>query len=122
MKQFIPLAIVLPILFSCGKKDDVAQASLPPVEQVRQSVPDLQSLPMPTAPESTAEAPPPAVPGAALPTAGDSDKYVVTKGDTLLSIAKKYGINYRDIAKWNNIKNPDHIHAAQTLTLVGPSA
>ena len=123
MKQFIPFVMVLPILFSCGKRDEVAQVSLPPAEQVlRQSAPVLPPLPIPAAPELIVEALPSITPGDTLPTNGSGDKYVVTKGDTLLSIAKKYGINYSDIVKWNKIKNPNYIQAAQTLTLVEPSA
>ena len=35
--------------------------------------------------------------------------YTVQKGDYLIKIAKKYNVNYRDIVKNNNIKNPNLI-------------
>lgn len=46
--------------------------------------------------------------------------YKVQKGDTLSAIGKEYGVSYQDIAKANNIKNPDLIYAGQTLKI--PSA
>lgn len=50
--------------------------------------------------------------------AGDSPvEYVVVKGDTLYSIAWRYGLDYRDIAKSNRINSADHIYVGQRLTL-----
>lgn len=50
-----------------------------------------------------------------------SKKYhTVIKGDTLWGIAQKYygdGNKYKDIAKANNISNPDIIHAGQKLII-----
>lgn len=48
------------------------------------------------------------------------DTYVVKSGDTLWAIAKKYlgdGRKYPEIAKLNNIKNPNLIYPNQTLRL-----
>ena len=49
------------------------------------------------------------------------NKYTVQKGDTLYDIGKKYGVSYMDIAKENNISNPDLIHEGQTLQISTPS-
>jgi LysM repeat protein/soluble lytic murein transglycosylase-like protein len=38
---------------------------------------------------------------------GQRQLYTVQNGDTLLLIAQKFGVNWRDIATWNQI-NPDH--------------
>ena len=49
-----------------------------------------------------------------------ADTYVVKNGDTLWSIAKDKlgaGSKYQELAKWNNISNPDHIVIGQVLTL-----
>ena len=50
-----------------------------------------------------------------------SKKYhTVIKGDTLWAIAQKYygnGNKYKDIAKANNISNPDIIHVGQKLLI-----
>lgn len=45
--------------------------------------------------------------------------YTVQKGDTLSSIAKKYGTTYQEIAKTNNISNPNKISVGQKLTIGG---
>lgn len=43
--------------------------------------------------------------------------YTVKKGDTLSSIAKKYGTTYKAIAKENNISNPNVIKVGQKLKI-----
>lgn len=45
--------------------------------------------------------------------------YTVKSGDTLWSIAKRYGSTVSKIAADNNISNPDLIHVGQVLTLGG---
>ena len=54
----------------------------------------------------------------------ESKKYVVQKGDTLGSIANKE-LNafskWRDIAKWNNLENPNRITPGQVLFLEMPA-
>jgi LysM repeat protein len=42
-------------------------------------------------------------------------KYVVARGDTLLSIARRYGVDMRVLAKVNNIVNPNRIYVGQVL-------
>lgn len=46
--------------------------------------------------------------------------YTVKKGDTLWAIAKKYlgsGSKYQQLAKWNNISNPNLIYVGQVIKL-----
>lgn len=43
--------------------------------------------------------------------------YIVKSGDTLSSIAKKYGTTYQKIAKDNNISNPNKIYPGQKLII-----
>lgn len=43
--------------------------------------------------------------------------YRVRPGDTLLEIAWRYGLDYRQIAAWNNLASPDLILAGQRLRL-----
>lgn len=43
--------------------------------------------------------------------------YKVKKGDTLSSIAKKYGITVNELINANNIKNPNLIYIGQVLTI-----
>jgi LysM repeat protein len=50
-----------------------------------------------------------------------ADQYKVATGDTLSGIAKKHGLKYQDIAKWNNIQDPRRIQPGQTLRLHPPA-
>ncbi|UCC13937.1 MAG: peptidoglycan DD-metalloendopeptidase family protein [Gammaproteobacteria bacterium] len=50
----------------------------------------------------------------------EADSYVVQSGDTLYKIAWKYGLDYRDIAQWNELDSVDFIRAGQTLRLSPP--
>lgn len=43
--------------------------------------------------------------------------YTVRRGDTLYSIAKRYGLDYRDIARWNGIGRDYRIYVGQKLRL-----
>jgi LysM repeat protein len=46
-----------------------------------------------------------------------SQTYVVKRGEHLSQIARRYGLNWSVIAQANNIGNPDHIYAGQTLLI-----
>lgn len=46
--------------------------------------------------------------------------YVVQPGDTLSLIARRYGLDYRDVAAWNDIDNPALIRVGQRLRLAPP--
>ncbi len=51
------------------------------------------------------------------------DYYKVRAGDTLYSIAWNYGLDYKSLARWNNIRSPYTIHAGKKLHLkVGKSS
>lgn len=43
--------------------------------------------------------------------------YVVKKGDTLSAIASKYNTNYKSLAEYNNIKNPNKIYPGQIIKI-----
>lgn len=45
------------------------------------------------------------------------DTYVVKSGDTLSGIAAKYGTTYQDLAKYNNISNPNRISVGQVIKI-----
>ena len=42
-------------------------------------------------------------------------EYIVKKGDTLSSIAKKFSSTYQELASYNNIKNPNLIYVNQVI-------
>ena len=68
--------------------------------------------------------PAPAVEAAkALPGAENAGKpgyYTVRPGDTLIRISLDSGQNWRDIARWNNIENPNVIEVGQVLRVIPP--
>ena len=54
------------------------------------------------------------------PVAVESRTHTVVAGDTLFNIAKQYlgdGNRYPELAKANNIANPDHIEVGQVITI-----
>jgi lipoprotein NlpD len=65
-----------------------------------------------TAPAETAAPPRVARPG----------HYIVKPGDTLIRIALDHGQNYRDVAAWNGLENPNLIEVGQELRVVRPEA
>ncbi|HWP11883.1 MAG TPA: LysM peptidoglycan-binding domain-containing protein, partial [Ramlibacter sp.] len=70
---------------------------------------------------------PPAVvvePAKQLPGAENVGKpgyYTVRPGDTLIRIALDSGQNWRDVARWNNIDNPNVIEVGQVLRVIPPA-
>ena len=46
-----------------------------------------------------------------------STKYVVQKKDSLYSIGRRHGVNFKDLASVNNIQNPHMIKPGQTLII-----
>ena len=58
---------------------------------------------------------------AAAPRVSQRDKatrHTVTKGDTLYSIAWRYGHDYKALAAWNRIESPFTIYPGQVISLV----
>ncbi len=50
----------------------------------------------------------------------DGGYHIVTDGDTLYSIAWRYNLDYKDVSKWNNIKEPYTIYPDQFIRLKRP--
>lgn len=46
--------------------------------------------------------------------------YTVKRGDTLHAIALDHGLDYRELAAWNNIENPNVILVGQVLRMAAP--
>lgn len=64
-----------------------------------------------------------AEPAKVLPGAENIGKpgyYTVRPGDTLIRIALDSGQNWRDIARWNNMDNPNVIEVGQVLRVIPP--
>src|SRR5881392_1856950 len=82
----------------------MTRAPAPVVE--RAPFPSTRPAPLPSeaAPARAPEAPP---------------TYTVKRGDTLYQIALDHGLDYRELAAWNNIENVNVIRVGQVL-LLGP--
>ena len=99
MKKIIALALLL-VLAACATHRPA------PVEDRMQPPPPVTVAP---------PQPPPSPPPPPIPT------HTVKKGDTLVSIALQYGLDYRDLVTWNNIANPNRIEIGQVLMLGAPT-
>ncbi len=51
----------------------------------------------------------------APPSSGGATYYTVQRGDTLYSIARRYGQHFRDLAQWNDISPPYNLSVGQSL-------
>ncbi len=62
--------------------------------------------------------------GATVETATEADwrpeSYTVKRGDTLYSIALDHGLDYKDLAAWNQLEDPNLIKVGQQLRLRAP--
>ena len=47
----------------------------------------------------------------------ESRYHTVRPGETLYTIAWRYGLDYRDLARWNGLSNPDLIRVGQQIAL-----
>jgi lipoprotein NlpD len=74
----------------------------------------------PGAPAAEAAAGKPPLPGS--DNAGKPGYYMVKPGDTLIRVGLDNGQNWRDVARWNNIENPNVIEVGQVLRVAPPSA
>jgi lipoprotein NlpD len=76
------------------------------------------------APASTAAsaAEPAAKPLPGIENAGKPGYYTIRPGDTLVRIALDNGQNWRDLARWNNLDNPNLVEVGQVLRVVPPAA
>ncbi len=77
---------------------------VPTAVPVQTPIPTPAPPPMPTSPVVVAPA-------------GGETTYVVQPGDRLYRIALRFGVNYRQLAAYNNIVNPDRIYPGQVLRI-----
>lgn len=54
--------------------------------------------------------------------AGKPGYYMVKPGDTMIRIGLENGHNWRDIARWNSLENPNLIEVGQVLRVVPPTS
>ena len=56
-----------------------------------------------------------------LENAGKPGHYTVQRGDTLVRIALDHGQNWRDLARWNGLDNPNLIEVGEVLRVTAPA-
>ena len=84
--------------------------------------------PQPSAAPAAKPAQAPATAPASAPVAGAPETdprpefYTVKKGDTLYLIALDHGLDYKELAEWNGIENPNVIRIGQQLRLRAPAS
>lgn len=83
----------------------------------RTPAPVLDRGPVPSAPPVTAA--PPTPPPAEAPRPAPT--HIVKRGETLVGIALQYGLDYRELAAWNNIANPNVLAVGQVLIIAAPA-
>lgn len=54
--------------------------------------------------------------------AGKPGYYMVKPGDTIIRIGLENGQNWRDVARWNSLENPNLIEVGQVLRVIPPLA
>ena len=60
-------------------------------------------------------------PPAGIENAGKPGYYTVKPGDTLIRIGLESGQNWKDLARWNGLENPNLIEVGQTLRVTPPN-
>lgn len=97
-----------------------AKASSPAVPAAEQAVATAVSGTDPATAQVPPPDPPPKRPPFGVENAGKPGYYTVQKGDTLIRIGLDAGQNYRDIARWNGIENPNKIEIGDVYRVVPP--
>jgi lipoprotein NlpD len=81
----------------------------------RQPAPVVERPAAPPAPPPAAPKPPP------KPEPRPVATHTVKRGETLVGIALQHGLDYRELAAWNGITNPNVIAVGQVLVLAAPA-
>ena len=96
-----------------------------PVEERNAASRPTPAAAMPTAQPTAPSPAPTADPAKPLPGAENAGKpgyYTVRPGDTLIRIGLENGQNWRDVARWSGLDNPNVIEVGQVLRVVPPVA
>jgi lipoprotein NlpD len=80
-----------------------------------------EARPAQAEPARAAKQPEPVRPAVQASVEARGDSYTVRRGDTLYSIALDNGLDYRELALWNGIADPNVIREGQVLQLKAPA-
>lgn len=86
----------------------------------RAPAPVVERVPPPVVAAPPVVEPPPAMP-VEQPPPKPLPTHTVKRGETLVSIALQYGLDYRELAAWNSITNFNVIGVGQVLVLAPPA-
>lgn len=113
-------APVTPVAPEPAPATPAAPEPMPPVTATEPAQPTPQASATEPAKPATPATPPATTKSSG--SSGSADEYTVAEGDTLSSIAQQHGMNYQDLATWNNLQDPNMIRPGQTLRLTEPSS
>ncbi len=101
------------------RKPAASRPAQPPAASTAPASAPAVAMPgsLPATDAAPAKPPPPGIENAGKP-----GYYSVKQGDTLIRVALENGQNWRDIARWNGLDNPNVIEVGQVLRVVPPSA
>ncbi len=123
MKNPYGLAVLLALsaaLAACGSRP-VTKAPVEDRSPARAATGARTASPAPAAaPAGGGMAAEPAKPLRGLENAGKPGYHTVQRGDTLIRISLDNGQNWRDIARWNGLDNPNVIEVGEVLRVVPP--
>ncbi len=122
-KRFAPalsalLVFGLALLAGCSTTSHRAPVEDRPVSQPAQAKP----APGGAAAAASTAASAPEAPKPGAENAGKPGYYTVKPGDALIRIALDTGQNWRDLARWNGLENPNRIEVGQVLRVIAPGA
>lgn len=101
-KRLLPLLLAAVLVAGCA---------------TRRPAPVVERTPEPAPPPRVEVAPPPEP---EKPAPKPVPTHTVKRGETLVAIALQYGLDYRELAAWNNITNVNVISVGQVLALGAP--
>lgn len=81
----------------------------------------LWFLPPTRSPDQPIQTPTPDAPRIIPTLRQEPEEYIVHSGDTLAGIAKRYSVSYEDIAKLNDITDPNSVSVGQYILIPAPS-
>ena len=97
-----------------------SQHKAPVEERAVATRPTAANSTAPASPATAAAEAPKPLPGAE--NAGKPGYYTIKPGDTLIRVGLDQGQNWKDIAKWNNIDNPNLIEVGQVIRIAPPGS
>ena len=118
----LPVVLALVVTSCFGEDEDPAESTTTTAQAAPAPPPATPATPPETVPVTVPPTPPETVPVTTATTQPpvDGDRillYTVQAGDTLFSIAQRFGVSLDDVIEANNISNPDVIYEGDTLTI-----